>query len=131
MLPCFTELTLTDIALKETSELIILGVTFDPKLTFERHVKSVASSASQRIGLLRRAHSIFDSAEVLQHCFRSFMLPILEYASAVWCSAAVSHLAMLDRIVNRCFHLMDDVVPYCLDNRGSVAGLCMLYRFVN
>ena len=27
------------------------------------------------------------------------MLPILEYASVVWCSAAISHLAMLDRIV--------------------------------
>ena len=83
MLPCFSELTLNDIALKETSELIILGVTFDPKLTFERHVRFVASSPSQRICLLRRAHNIFDSAEVMQHCFRSFMLPILEYDSVV------------------------------------------------
>ena len=128
MLPNFPILTLNDVALKETSELNILGVTFDPKLTFERHVRSVASSASQRIGILRRARNIFDSAEVMQHCFRSFMLPILEYASVVWCSAAVSHLAMLDRIVNRCSQLMNDVVPHCLDNRRSVAGLCMLYK---
>ena len=99
MLLCFPELALIDIALKETSELIILGVTFDPKLTFERHVRFVVSSASQRIDLLRRALSTFDSAEVMQHCFRSFMLPILGYASVVWCSAADSHLAMLDRIV--------------------------------
>ena len=77
MLPSFPKLTLNDVALKETSELNILGVTFDPKLTFERHVRSVASSASQRIGILRRARNIFDSAEVMQHCFRSFMLPIL------------------------------------------------------
>ena len=60
MLPCFPELTLNDIALQETSELIILGVTFDPKLTFEQHVRSVASSASQIICLLRRARNIFD-----------------------------------------------------------------------
>ena len=103
-------------------------------MTFERHVRSIAyvwsiaSSASQRIGILRRARNIFDSAEVMQHRFRSFMLPILKYASVVWCSAAVSHLAMLDRIVNRCSQLMDDVVPYCLDSRRSVAGLCMLYK---
>ena len=77
MLPCFPELTLNDIALKETSELIILVVTFDTKLTFELRVWSVASSASQRICLLRRARNIFDAAEVIQHCFRSFMLPIL------------------------------------------------------
>ena len=37
-------------------------------------------------------------------------------------------MALLDRIVNRCSQLMDDVVPYCLDNRRSVAGLCMLYN---
>ena len=36
VLPCLPELTLNDVALKETSELIILGVTFEPKLTFER-----------------------------------------------------------------------------------------------
>ena len=51
MLPCFPELTLNDIALKETSEVIILGVTYEPKLTCERHVRSVASSASQTIVL--------------------------------------------------------------------------------
>ena len=130
MLPCFPELTLDDIALKETSELIILAYTFDTKLTFERHVRSVSSSASQRIGVLRRACNIFDSAELMQHCFRRFMLPILEYASVGWYSAAVRHLGMLGRMVNRCSQLMDDVVPYCLDNRRSVAGLVCCIRFV-
>ena len=51
VLPSFPELTLNGVALKESSELIILGVTFDPKLSFERHVRSVAASASQRIGI--------------------------------------------------------------------------------
>ena len=55
VLPCIPELTLNDIALKETSELIILGVTFDPKLTFERYVRSVASTASQRIGSFEKS----------------------------------------------------------------------------
>ena len=35
MLPSFPELTLNGVTLKESSELIILGVTFDPKLSFE------------------------------------------------------------------------------------------------
>ena len=57
------------------------------------------------------------------------MVPVLEYASVVWGSAAHSHLALLDRIVNRCAHLMNDVVVPCkLNNRRSVAGLCMLYK---
>ena len=43
MLPNFTELTLNGVALEESSELVILGVTFDPKLSFERHIRSVAA----------------------------------------------------------------------------------------
>ena len=77
---------------------------------------------------MRRGLKIFDSVEVVYRCFNSFMLPVLEYASVVWGSAAHSHLALLDRIVNRCAHLMNDVVPCKLNNRRSVAGLCMLYK---
>ena len=107
---------------------IILGVTFDPKLSFERHVKSVAASTSQKIGIMRRGLKIFDSVEVVYRCFNSFMLPVLEYAFVVWGSAAHTHLALLDRIVVRCAYLMNDVVPCNLSNRRSVAGLCMLYK---
>ena len=59
---------------------------------------------------MRRARNNFDSTEVMQHCFRSFMLPILEYAYVVWCSAAVGHLAVLYQIFNGCSQLIDDVV---------------------
>ena len=117
------ELTLNGAVLEESSELIILGVTFDPKLSFERHVRSVAASASQTIGIMRRGLKIFDSVEVVRHCFNSFMLPVLEYALLVWGSAARSHLALLYRIVNRCSYLMNDVVPCNLSIRRSVAGL--------
>ena len=127
-LPCFPDLTLDDTVLEEQSELVILGVTFDTKLTFEKHVRSVASSASQKIGIMRRAGRIFDSVEVVQHCFRSFLLPVLEYASVVWCSAAISHLTLLDRVVNRCSRLLNIAMPCSLSDRRSVAGLCMLYK---
>ena len=33
-------------------------------------------------------------------CFRGFVLLVLEYCSAVWCSAADTHLKLLDRIVS-------------------------------
>ena len=43
-------------------------------------------------------------------------------------SAANTYLALLDRIVNRCSYLMNDVVPCNLNNHRSVVGLCMLYK---
>ena len=39
--------------LKESDDLVILGVTFDSKMTFERHLRSVSRAASQRLGILK------------------------------------------------------------------------------
>ena len=33
----------------ESADLVILGVTFDAKMTFEKHLRSVSSAAAQRL----------------------------------------------------------------------------------
>ena len=40
--------------LKESDDLVISGVTFDSKMTFEKHLRSVSRAASQRLGILRK-----------------------------------------------------------------------------
>ena len=37
---------------------------------------------------------------ILGRCFQGFVLLVLEYCSAVWCSAADTHLKLLDRAVS-------------------------------
>ena len=59
--------------------------------------------------------------------FRGFVLPVLEYCSAVWCSAADSHLKLLDRVVSGTSYLTGDVFECDLAHRRSVTVLCMLY----
>ena len=46
-----TPLTIDGTVLKESVDLDILGVTFDSKLTFEKHIRSVSRAASQRFGI--------------------------------------------------------------------------------
>ena len=41
--------------LKESDDLVILGVTFDFKMIFEKHLCSVSRAASQRLGILRKS----------------------------------------------------------------------------
>ena len=53
MHPKSPPLTIGRTVLKESDDLVILGVTFDSKMTFERHVRSVSRAASQRLGILR------------------------------------------------------------------------------
>ena len=57
-----------------------------------------------------------------------FCLASLEYCSAVWCSAADTHLKLPDRVVSGACFLADGVLNCNLSHRRSVAVLCMLYK---
>ena len=83
---------------KESDDLVILGVEFDSSVTFEKHLRSISRVAS-RHGILRKPWQVFHDRLLLGRCFMGFVLPILEYCSPVWCSAADTHLKLLDRVV--------------------------------
>ena len=78
--------------LKESDDLVILGVTFDSMMTFEKHLRSVFRTASQRLGILRMSWQVFHVRLILGRSFLGLVLPVLEYCSVVWCSAADTYL---------------------------------------
>ena len=88
MHPQSSPITIGGTVLKEYDDLVILGVTFDSKMTVEKHLRSVSRAASQRLSILRKSWLVFHDRSRLGRCFRGFVLPVLEYCSAVWCSAA-------------------------------------------
>ena len=51
-------LTLDGTVLKESADLVILGVTFDAKMTFEKHLHSVSSVATQRLCIMRKSWQV-------------------------------------------------------------------------
>ena len=53
--PRLTPLTLDGAVLNESGDLVILGVTFGAKMTFEKHLRSVSSAAAQRLGITRKS----------------------------------------------------------------------------
>ena len=60
--------------------------------------------------------------------YRGFVLSVLEYCCAVWCSAADTNLKLLDHVVS-CDSFLTGCVFECdLAHRRSVAVLCMLYK---
>ena len=60
---------------------------------------------------------VFHDTLLIGRCFWGFVLPVLEYCPAVWCSAADTHLKLADGVLN------------CnLSHRRSVAVVCMLYK---
>ena len=108
--------------------LLFLGVTFDSKMTFEKHLRSVSRAASQRLGILRKSWRVFHDRSLLWRCFLGFVLPVLEYCSVVWCSDADTHLKLLDRVVSGARFLTGGVFECDISQRRPVPVLCMLHN---
>ena len=99
MHPQSPALTIGGTVLMESDDVVILGMTLDFKMTFEKHLRSDSRAASQRFGILKKSWQVFHDRLLRGSCFRGFILPVLEYFSAVWCSAADTHVKLLDREV--------------------------------
>ena len=54
MHPQSPPLTIGGTVLKESDDLVIFGVTFDSKMTFEKQLRSVSRAACQKLGVLRK-----------------------------------------------------------------------------
>ena len=72
--------------------------------------------------------SVFRDVAVVAKCFWAFILPVLEYCSPVWMSAATSHLSLLDRVVAQVSQLSGGSVSCDLWHRCKVASLCVFFK---
>ena len=125
--PPHPDLLVGSISLESCEFFKILGVMFDSKFTFERHIRSISSLVAQKIGLLRKSFRNFGNHDVLLRCFNSFILSSLEYCSPVWSSAADSHLKLLDKNLRACKFLIPNLA-ISLQHRRFISSLCMLYK---
>ena len=69
MHPQSPPLTIGGTVLKESDDLVILGVTFDSKMTFEKHLRSFSRAASQSLGILRKSWRVFHDRSLLEDAF--------------------------------------------------------------
>ena len=74
-------------------------------------------------GVLRKCWQVLYDRLLLERCLLSFLLPVLEHCSAVWCSAADTHLKLLDRVVSGASFLTSGEFQCDLAHRRSVAVL--------
>ena len=79
MHPQLPPLTIGGTVLKKFDDLVILAVTFDSKLIFEKHLRLVSRAALQKLGILRKSYRVFhdssrDTSKVLSCPFWSTVL---------------------------------------------------------
>ena len=86
----------------------ILGVTFDPLLTFKKHIDNLCTRAAPRINLLRLlcASNWGQQVETMTITYKLLIRSILHYAAPVWFpNAAPSNVEKLQRIQNHALRI--------------------------
>ena len=127
-LPQHPDLYLGDSLIEDAAKLKLLGILFDPKLTFELHVKAVTKLVSQKLGIMRKCWQSYRDNSVVLKCFYSYILPFFEYCSVVWLSAAPTHLHSFERVFASARFIAPSNIK--LDHRRNVAGCCLLFKIL-
>ena len=127
----FSPLILDGTVLKESANRVILGVMFNAKITFEKHLHSVSIAAAQRLVIMRKSWQVFHNQSLLLRSFWSIVLVVFENCLEVWCSAANSKPTLLDRVVRGAGFLAVGVLECNLAHRRSVAVLRMLCKIMS
>ena len=87
-------LTFGNVPIETTDKLKLLGITFDPTLSFRPYLHNLAVRANRRLAFLRKAGRVLDKAGRMA-AYKGFIRPLLEYAPLAWLGAAQTHLVAL------------------------------------
>ena len=122
---------INDTPIADTKSMKFLGINFDSKLSFEEHIRSISSMAASKLGIIRKAARVYSDPSINLTCFRSFVLPLLEYGSPVWAGASDCHLKLLNKVHNQAKFLFPDNGNYDLEHRRKVSSLSLLHKIYN
>ena len=89
--------------LKTTKHPKILGLIFDPKLTYAEHIKETETKAKSSLRLVKALSGTDwgQQKETLTNTFKQCIRPVLEYACPVWAPIASStNIDKLQRVQN-------------------------------
>ena len=118
-----------------------LGVTFDCTMSFNNHIQMVATKAAKSCYLISKCFR-FSSIKVHIKLYKTFILPIIEYASSVWSPNSQKLIDVIEHVQRRYTHLVFKGQHGGYFNHLKICGLssltlhrvyldcCLLYKMI-
>jgi hypothetical protein len=105
------------IVIENSDTIKCLGLTIDCTLSWENHVNNIAKACNYRI------NSLYKIRENIPTDYRKLLastlvLPLINYMSAIWCSASAKVLHVLEKVMRTLARFVSGVRKY-----DSVAGI--------
>ncbi|XP_076439270.1 uncharacterized protein LOC143278120 [Babylonia areolata] len=121
-----------------------LGVTICIDLSWDIHINQLCNKANKTLGFMRRNIKV-SSRKIKEMAYKSFVRPILEYASSIWDPHTEQNISKFEavqrraaRFVMRRFHntssptaMLEELKWPSLQDRRRTARLFMLYKIHN
>ena len=92
---------LKDTTLKQVISYKYLGITVDQELNFALHVKELLKNIWFKSLLLYHLQKMM-SSKVLLHVYKSYVLPVIDYADVIYMNTHVDLLEALQRAQSKC-----------------------------
>ena len=92
--PCFA---IGSSALPVVDHVKDLGVIIDEQLKFHLHINHVIASAFTRANLILKCFTS-RHAQTLLRAFKTYVLPVIEYASSVWSPHYAADIRKVERV---------------------------------
>ena len=96
-------LNLDGIPLQKEDNPRYLGVTFDPGLTWTKHIENVQAKGIKRTGLLKKLAGTDWGANmnVLKKTYVGYVRPVMEYGISAWGTAANTNINKVSKVQNQ------------------------------
>ena len=105
-----------------------LGIKFDCKLNFSKHISEICSKGKQRIGLIRRNFRFIDKKTFLI-LYKSLVRPLLEYCNTVWYPTFKKDSRAIKSVQRKATKLVKYMKNWSYPERLRELGLpTMIYR---
>ena len=106
-----------DKQLKVVKHFKYLGVQLDGGLSWSDHCQSILSKAGYKLHLMRRLNKILPKKTMVQ-IYKTYMMPILEYAATVWGYMSEENSNSIQRIINLCARIISNNYDF-INARGE------------
>ena len=95
-----------------------LGVTFDNKLNFDKHINNIKNKSNKILGLIRRNFK-FLSKDMFVKLYKALVRPHLEYGQSVWSPYLQRQIDAVERVQRRATKLVPNIANLPYEDRLS------------
>src|ERR1700730_11599743 len=137
----FFAYSVNSIPLVRVNDVVDLGVRFCQNLSFSPHIKDICNKARRKASIILNCFKSKNKV-ILFRAFATFVRPILDYCSNLWCPYRKSEIDLIESVQKRFSKRLCGMVGLqyserlkllnteSLEQRRLKSNLCMYYKII-